>query len=350
MKLSYLFTLLLLLSLPALAQSVVEPGFERIFDGRSLAGWDGDPTYWSVEDGALVGTVTPETLLDRNTFIIWRGGELADFELRLEYRITDSGNSGINYRSVEVPGVPYAVRGYQADIHGGDMYTGNVYEERGRTFLALRGQKTIVEPGEVAQVVELFGAATDLQAWVRKQDGWNDVRIVARGGHVQQYINGRLFTEVIDNDQIAGRRKGLLGVQVHVGPPMKVEYRDIRVKHLGDAKIEPVGFDEMPGRMSNSDVLPLIETQVGALLKPGPNGAVGGRDELVIRSRPRYVRGLQTDLVLEVEGMALKIPAVPVALRNLENESEYSWELAWADGGYRVTRVTREGVSVYLAP
>lgn len=349
MKSRYLSTLLLLLSLPSFAQSVLEPGFELIFDGKSLNGWDGDPTYWSVKDGALVGTVTPETLLDRNTFIIWRGGELADFDLRLEYRITDSGNSGINYRSVEVPGVPYAMRGYQTDVHGGDRYTGNVYEERGRTFLALRGQKTIVEPGEVAQVVEQFGAATELQAWVRKEDGWNDVRIVARGGRVQQYINGRLFADMVDGDPIAGRRKGLLGVQVHVGPPMTVEYRAIRVKHLGQAEIEPVAFDAMPARMSNSDVLPLMEAQVAGLLKPGPSEPVGGRTELAFLSRPRYVRGVETDLVLELDGVALKVPSVPVALQHLENQSEYSWELQWSGGAYRVTQVTRDGVSVYLA-
>jgi hypothetical protein len=112
--------LLSLISLPLGAQQALEPGCEAIFDGRSLAGWEGDPAYWSVADGALVGIVTPETVLERNTFIIWRGGEVADFDLRLEYRITDSGNSGINYRSIEVPDLPLAMRGYQADIDGGN--------------------------------------------------------------------------------------------------------------------------------------------------------------------------------------------------------------------------------------
>jgi hypothetical protein len=112
--------LLSLISLPLSAQQALEPGFEAIFDGQSLTGWEGDPAYWSVADGALVGIVTPETVLERNTFIIWRGGEVADFDLRLEYRITDSGNSGINYRSIEVPDLPLAMRGYQADIDGGN--------------------------------------------------------------------------------------------------------------------------------------------------------------------------------------------------------------------------------------
>ncbi len=350
MYLRRLLHVFFLLTAPVLAQGVLEPGFERIFDGQSLDGWDGDPTYWSVEDGALVGTVTPETLLDRNTFIIWRAGELADFELRLEYRIANSGNSGINYRSIEVPGVPYAMRGYQADLHGGDRYTGNVYEERGRTFLALRGQKTIVEPGEVATVAELFGSDGDLQAFIRKEDGWNTSRIVARGGHIQQYFNGRLFSEVIDNDPVAGRRRGLLGVQVHVGPPMKVEFRNIRVKRLGDAEVEPVSFDQLPERGSNSKVLPLIESQVASLLGPGPDVPLEGRERLITSSRPRYVRGAETDLVLEFEGQALKVLAVPAALQYLANDVAYEFEIEWSAGGYRVTRVTREGHSLYLAP
>lgn len=328
----------------------VEPGFERIFDGKTLDGWDGDPTYWSVEDGALVGTVTPATLLDRNTFIIWRGSELADFELRLEYRITDSGNSGINYRSIEVPGVPYAMRGYQADLHGGDSYTGNVYEERGRTFLALRGQKTIIEPGSVAAVVERFGTAGDLQAFVRKEDGWNDSRIIARGQHIQQYFNGRLFAEVIDNDRTAGQQRGLLGVQVHVGPPMKVEFRNIRVKRLGNTGTELLPFDSLPERMSNSQVLSLIEDQVAALLAPGPKMPLDGRERLSVQSRPRYMRGAETDLILTVEGHSLKIPGVSEPLRHLDSESVYQFDLEWAGGAYRVTRTMRENDSLYLGP
>ena len=350
MLISRLLVLLTVLTSPVLTQTAVEPDFLKIFDGRSLEGWDGDPTYWSVEDGTLVGTVTPDTLLDRNTFIIWRGGELADFELRLEYRITDSGNSGINFRSIEIPGVPYAMRGYQADLHGGDRYTGNVYEERGRTFLALRGQKTIVEPGEVAAVAELFGSERDLQAFIRKEDGWNTSRIVARGGHIQQYFNGRLFSEVIDNDPVAGRRRGLLGVQVHVGPPMKVEFRNIRVKKLGSAEIEPVSFDQLPERGSNSKVLPLIERQVARLLGPAPGSPLDGRQQLTVTSRPQYVRGTVTDLVLEFEGLALKVPDVPEALQYLDSTSAHRFELEWTTTAYRVTHVTRDDQSLYMAP
>src|SRR5256885_3274629 len=101
-----------------------DSGYEVIFDGKSLDGWEGDPKYWRVENGALVGEVTPETLLKTNSFLIWRGGATKDFELKVEYRISANGNSGINYRSVEVPGVPFGMRGYQADIDGQNRYTG----------------------------------------------------------------------------------------------------------------------------------------------------------------------------------------------------------------------------------
>lgn len=342
--------LLALICLPLQAQQPLEPGFEAIFDGRSLAGWEGDPAYWSVADGALVGIVTPETILDRNTFLIWRGGEVADFDLRLEYRISNSGNSGINYRSIEAPGLPLAMRGYQADIHGGNRYTGNIYEERGRTFLALRGQKTVVEANQSATVVERFAAPTDLQAYIRKEDGWNSVRIVARGNHIQQYFNGRLFAEVVDNDRGAGQHRGMIGVQVHVGPPMRVEYRHIRLKRLGEASVPLVAFEQLPERKSNSEIQPLIESQVAGMLAPGPAAPLGGRMRLSVTSHPRYVRGAQTDLVLDFEGQALKIPAVPSPLQNLDYPAVYEFDLEWDRGAYRIARVRLNGQSLYLAP
>src|SRR3954449_502207 len=113
-----------------------EPGFKPIFDGKSLDGWEGNPKYWRVENACLAGEITPETLLKSNTFIIWRGGSPKDFELKVDYRITAGGNSGINYRSKVVPDPvtpanKYAMRGYQCDIDGQNRYTGNNYEEKG---------------------------------------------------------------------------------------------------------------------------------------------------------------------------------------------------------------------------
>jgi hypothetical protein len=123
-----------------------EKGFVDIFDGKTLNNWEGDPTYWRVENGNLVGEITPQTLLKTNSFIIWKGGEPANFELKGEFNITEKGNSGINYRSEKLKDIPFALKGYQADIDGANRYTGQNYEERGRTTLAYRGQITSINP------------------------------------------------------------------------------------------------------------------------------------------------------------------------------------------------------------
>jgi hypothetical protein len=212
-------------------------GYEPIFDGRTLNGWDGDPKYWRVENGCLVGEVTPETILKQNTFIIWRGGVTKDFELKVEYRITAHGNSGVNYRSIEVPGQKYVMQGYQADIDGQDRnangvrYTGQNYEERGRMFLALRGQMTHIEEGKKPGIVGSLGDTKELEAFI-KNDDWNEYHLIVRGNVLIHLLNGHVMAVVIDDDAKGRRFDGLLGVQVHVGPPMKVEFRNFRLKNL----------------------------------------------------------------------------------------------------------------------
>lgn len=208
-----------------------QEGFVRIFDGKTLEGWDGDPVYWSVKDGSIVGTITPETIVDRNTFLIWRGGTTADFELKLEYKISAEGNSGINYRSYEVPGVPLALKGYQSDIDGKGQWNGQNYEERGRTFLALRGQVTRVSTGRKPVVIGTVGDIDTLQEFVH-QEGWNQCHLIVRGNTLIHMINGHIMSVVIDDDTENRTMDGLLGVQVHVGPPMTVEYRNILLKKL----------------------------------------------------------------------------------------------------------------------
>ena len=221
----------------------------EIFDGKTLNGWEGDTVYWRVENGNLVGEVTPETLLKRNSFIIWRGGTAEDFDLRFQYRITRNGNSGINYRSEEVKGIPYALRGYQGDIDGYDNkpYTGMNYEERRRTTIAKRGQKVelpAMPAGDSLQqhikdnvwllsvVTGSVGNDDSLKSLIKAPGNWNDYRIIAKGNHLQHFVNGVLMSDVTDNDPANASASGLLGVQVHVGPPMKVEFRHFLLKHL----------------------------------------------------------------------------------------------------------------------
>jgi len=212
-----------------------EAGFTPIFDGKTLDGWEGDPRYWRVEGGALVGEVTPETLLKSNTFIIWRGASPRDFELKADYRITSGGNSGINYRSVVVPDLVtpanrFAMRGYQADIDGPNRYTGQNYEEKGRLFLATRGQLTHVVGGRKPIVLAGLGEPQDLVKFISAD--WNSYHLIVRGNVLIHILNGHLMSAVIDDDEAHRSFEGLIGVQVHVGPPMKIEYRNFRLRKL----------------------------------------------------------------------------------------------------------------------
>lgn len=224
-----------------------DEGFVQIFDGQSLSGWEGDTALWRVEDGNLVGQITPETLLKKNSFIVWQGGTPGDFELKLEFKISETGNSGVNYRSERVEDVPNALRGYQADIDGKNNYTGQNYEERGRTTLAYQGERTTVTAQPNAEEEGSLRAHVKSNAWtmrevtgklgsqdslrtLMKSNDWNSCHIIAKGNHLQHYINGVLISDVTDNDEVNRKMSGLLGVQVHVGPPMRVEYRNIRLK------------------------------------------------------------------------------------------------------------------------
>jgi len=165
-----------LLAQPA-APASADAGFVPIFDGKTLAGWDGDPKYWRVEDGCLVGEITPATIIKRNTFIIWRGGTPRDFELKVEYRISAQGNSGINYRSVQLADAPWSLAGYQADIDGPDRnkpplrHTGQNYEERGRTFLARRGEMVHIDATAKPAVIASLGDSEAMKAFI-KNDDW----------------------------------------------------------------------------------------------------------------------------------------------------------------------------------
>jgi 3-keto-disaccharide hydrolase len=211
-----------------------EPGFQSIFDDRTLTGWEGNPTYWRVEAGSLVGEITPATVIKSNTFVVWRGGRPRDFELKLDYRITVGGNSGVNYRSAIVPDPvtpenKFAMRGYQCDLDGRKMYPGNNYEEKGRLFLAVRGQMTHVVGGRPPVLLSVLGDTNELANAIT--DDWNAIHLIVRGNTLTHMMNGRVMSVVIDDDAPNRPVDGLIGMQVHVGGPMKVEYRNIRLKN-----------------------------------------------------------------------------------------------------------------------
>ncbi len=206
-------------------------GFTQIFDGKTLTGWDGDPGFWSVKEGAIVGESTAANPVQINTFLIWRGGAPGDFELKLEYKI-NSTNSGIQYRSVELPDVgKWVLKGYQADIDAENRYSGQIYEERGRGFLALRGQVTHVANGKLPAVQGSLGDGEALKALIKVND-WNKFHLIARGNILTQIINGQTMSMVIDDDLKNRSLGGLIGIQMHRGDPMKIEVRNVWLKPL----------------------------------------------------------------------------------------------------------------------
>lgn len=219
-------------------------GLVSMFDGSTLKGWRGDTAVWHVEDGALVGEVTEAfTPLKANTFLIWNGGTPSDFELTGAYEISSKGNSGVQYRSEEVPGVPFGLRGYQFDIDGANTYTGQNYEERARDIIAFRGQKVtlppINEPIEAlaknnvwssSVVTGSLGNSDSLKSLIK--DGWNNFRIVARSNHLQHYVNGVLMCDITDNDTTNRKESGLIGLQLHAGHIMRVAFKNLMIKEL----------------------------------------------------------------------------------------------------------------------
>jgi len=213
------------LFVPTNASADDEAGFKPIFNGQNLDGWDGNPKFWSVKDGNIQGQTTADNPTSGNTFLIWRDGNVDSFVLRLQYRIK-GGNSGIQYRSKELD--KWVIGGYQGDFEAGDTYSGINYEERGRGILANRGQKVTIGPNGKKQETQVTDSA-DLQKSIKKED-WNDYEIIADGNHLTHKINGRVTSEVIDQQQGAAARSGLLALQLHAGPPMTVEFKNVRLK------------------------------------------------------------------------------------------------------------------------
>lgn len=207
------------------------PGFVRLFNGRDLAGWTGDARIWSVHEGAIVGRTTPEVTVAENNFLIWKD-EVEDFELRLKFRL-QGGNSGIYYRARKrAPGQRGGepLVGTQADLSADGRWTGVIMEYTLREILAERGQQVAINERGERRVVETLGSPEELLTRVRPGE-WNDYFIRAKGGKVLLKINDVTMCELEDNDPKRLSR-GWLGLQVHTGPPMRVEFKDIFLRRL----------------------------------------------------------------------------------------------------------------------
>jgi hypothetical protein len=223
--------------LPIIAAALLGPaardddGFAPIFDGKTLDGWKAhDPSYWSIRDGAITGESTPEHPCTSNQFVVWQGGELGDFELRLKFRVSgNGGNSGVQFRSVFRPD-GLAV-GYQADIFQGGPYLGGVCDEihqrKGVELLSANGKKTVIDASGKRTTTDLGKPAT-----MRPAGEWNDYRILAQGQRIVLEVNGVTTTDLLDQEEGHYDLKGLLGLQLRAGEPMTVQFKDIELRKL----------------------------------------------------------------------------------------------------------------------
>jgi uncharacterized protein (TIGR03067 family) len=213
-----------------------ETGFRTLWNGKDLTGWDGDPKLWSVKDGAITGQSTAENVVRANTFLIWTNGTVSDFELRCSFRLTPNNpqgfaNSGIQYRSKVLDPAHWVVGGYQADMEAGTNYTGILYEEQFRGIMAMRGEKATWDNQCKKQVIGSIGKAEDIEAALHK-GGWNNYVIIAQGNHLQQFINGKQTVDVTDECKPKAAMSGVLALQMHVGGPFMVQFKDLRLKPL----------------------------------------------------------------------------------------------------------------------
>ena len=229
------------LSSPALAESpdavATKSELKSIFDGSSLEGWSGDSRLWSVRDGVIHGETTDESKAKGNTFLIWQGGNTADFELQLSFRCNAANNSGIQYRSQhntskKAPNA-WSLKGYQHEVRNEEKFpniAGFIYGEGlGRGRICLVGEKAVMENGK-KKVVESLITAEEF-AELFQLDDWNDVKIVAKGRQIQHYLNGRLILDFTDSPELA-RLDGVLGLQLHAGKSMWAEFKDIRFRAM----------------------------------------------------------------------------------------------------------------------
>jgi len=251
--------------------SALPPGAVSLFNGTDLTGWAGLSEYWSVENGAILGSAPPDSrdpsvsTLTSNTCLVWQGGTVRDFELTLRYRVAAydglsiGGNSGVHYRSRLVDPQNFIVSGYQADIDTEERWFGVLWEERGRGYLAKLGERVVIRPGSTRarpsiEVVGLLDQpAAILDGAIGGQTGetpaWNAYRIVARGNRLQHFINGRQTVDVVDETP-EGAREGILAFQLHAKDPMRVWFKDIVLRELDAETVE--GEEELTSRMSSA--------------------------------------------------------------------------------------------------
>ena len=202
-----------------------ESGFEIMFNGKDLSGWQGYEKFWTVEQGAIVGQTSKQNPTSGNTFLIWQGGDVGDFDFRCKVRFSGN-NSGVQYRSKIANPEKFVLHGNQADLHPSQEYFGMLYGEGTRGIVATRGQKVAITAAGKKQVVGKVGNGEELDG-----EQWNDLQIVAVGNRLIHRVNGVTTVDITDNDP-KSNPAGVIGLQLHAGAAMKVEFRNLLIKRL----------------------------------------------------------------------------------------------------------------------
>jgi uncharacterized protein (TIGR03067 family) len=280
-----------------------EAGFTSLFNGRDLTGWDGNPKLWSVQDGVITGRTTAADPIKVNTFLIYKDATFDDFELRFSYRLV-GGNSGVQYRSKVIDPAQWRVGGYQADFEAGKTFSGILYDEGGvaggRQIMAARGEKVVWTKDCQKQVVGSLGNSDEIQAKIKSED-WNDYVVIARGNHLVHQINSVTTVEVTDDCESKRLRSGVLAFQLHVGPPMTLQLKNVRIKRLTDGQTKS-DLDQLQGEwrpvalIANGEEVP-PDALAGARLRIKGNayelrtdqGGSGGTFKLKEGASPKWM-------------------------------------------------------------
>jgi len=300
-----------------------EAGFVNIFNGKDLSGWDGDPRLWFVKDGVIRGQTTRETQAQKNTFCIWRGGKLRNFVLKIKFRI-QNGNSGIQYRSKDLG--DWRVGGYQAEVCNQQGKVGFLYDERGRGWMARVGEFMVVDDHGKKHVVSKVADSNELiKAGYYKEKDWNEYTIIARSNHLVHILNGFQTIEMIDDDPKGRSMEGILALQIHTGPPMIVEFKDIQIKHLpdcfGEAKLLFNCKDLTGWTLSSDQLKDTWSVNDGVMANTGePVGYIRTRDDYtnyVLRLQFRHITKGNSGVLLRAVGEDKVWP------KSIEAQGEY---------------------------
>ena len=302
----YPLSALLAFLLAALAPLSAQDGFKPIFDGKSLAGWDGNPDLWSVEDGCLTGKTKGPDHLAYNQFLIWRGGVVKNFELRAKIKCSAS-NSGIQYRSKEIAGSKWAIGGYQCDVHPSANFNAMIYEERGRGILVQNGQSVIIDDKGGKWL-----AAEHDPVKVNYSE-WHEYTIIAQGNHLIQKIDGKVTIDLVDHEEKARALEGLLAFQLHRGPAMIVQIKDVLLKELPEGGLLSLEKNQIPsdaqrivapapGKKAPAKAVPKAKAKAPAKKGDPDAGKAIGENKATPIDRIKAPEGFKVELLYSVPG------------------------------------------------